>query len=98
MPPHLPPDGVLRTAMDEYKASHPHDKRAHLIDLGPAAATHLTGFRFTPSGRFDMTAESADGIHPTIKRHGELGDMLYAEMRKLLADDVGDGSADYHFL
>ena len=86
----MPPLNVLPSAMESYQAAcRPGgDPRTHLIDLGAAASTHLTGFRFTKEGRFDATEESADGIHPTVGRHAQLGEMLYERVAaKLLATE-----------
>jgi len=90
-----PPYNVLSSAFEQYQtqqralhgtsANEPGDKRAHLVDLGEAATVHLTGFRFNKEGSFDSTRESADGIHPTVARHAELGEMLYQAVAPLLA-------------
>jgi hypothetical protein len=62
-----------------------------VIDLDEAAATHLTGFRFSKTGTYDSTRESADGIHPTRTRHRELGTMVYERIVQLLAHEEGSG-------
>ena len=51
------------------------DVRTHLIDLGAEASRNLAGFNIV-RGRYQHTPESCDGVHPTARRHLELGQML----------------------
>ena len=82
----MPPHGVLPNAVRRHLEERGGaDPRLHLVDLGPAAATNLTGFRFDASGTFLRSAESADGVHPSRTRHGVLGAMLFGAMESLLA-------------
>ena len=82
--PERAPVGLLPRAIDLYQRSCGGDPRCHLVDLGETAARHLTGFRYNQQGAFDMTPESADGIHPTQSRHEELAQLLLAHIRPML--------------
>ena len=84
----LEPLDALPAAFAEYRHSLDvpvAEERTHLINLGPAAATGLTGFRIE-RGRYVPTRESVDGIHPTGERHGELGTMVAAHIAKILKE------------
>jgi len=88
--PSMPPYGVHAAALAGYRAKPPgsSDSRTHLIDLGPAAALHLLGFDFNDEGGFNSTPESADGMHPTVERHAQLGAMLARPILSLLASET----------
>jgi len=88
--PSMPPCGVHAAALARYRAKLPgsSDSRTHLIDLGPAAALHLKGFDFNEQGGFNSTPESADGMHPTVERHAQLGLMLSRPIHLLLASET----------
>ena len=60
------------------------DPRAHLLDLGEEARRHLDGWRIV-QGRHDPCEESCDGVHPSLKRHGELGKLLAARVRECVS-------------
>ena len=84
----MPPHGALASAVARYhEAAAPggHDPRTHLVDLGPEAQTHLTGFRFSEHGSFAQTDESADGIHPREAHHAELGQMVLEAIKPLVS-------------
>ncbi len=85
----MPPHGALISGFERYQAQCGGDARAHLVDLGADAAIHLTGFRYTKDGRFDATDESADGIHPTLQRHVQLGEMVACVLEPLLTGHLG---------
>mmetsp|Transcript_20012 Transcript_20012/g.47949 ORF Transcript_20012/g.47949 Transcript_20012/m.47949 type:complete len:474 (-) Transcript_20012:153-1574(-) len=77
------PEGALATAYQEYQALQP-DPKLQLIDLGPGAAHNLAGFR-TERGRYVMSRESIDGVHPTAERHRELGALVAEYISRAIA-------------
>jgi len=81
-----PPRSAITSAFELYQQSA-QDRNAFLLDLGEDAMAGLTGFRFGANGKYEPTAESCDGIHPTTQRHGELGDLAATAARRLLARD-----------
>ena len=83
--PRRHPLDVLPRAVGAYQHGCGGDPRCHLLDLGEDAALHLTGFRYNQFGAFEMTSESADGIHPTHARHEQLAQMVLRAVRALLA-------------
>ena len=77
---HRPPHNVFVQAYEDYQAAFmpAEDDRTHLIDLGEPAAKNLTGYKFdNETGKFASSRESADGLHPSVARHAELGQMVY---------------------
>ena len=48
------------------------------------AARNLSAFRIV-NGRYEPTAESCDGIHPTSERHRTLGEALAARVEEAMA-------------
>lgn len=92
---HTEPVGALRTGLALYQqrrqaAGGGADPQAHIVDLGPSAATNLSAFRIV-NGRYAPSDESCDGIHPTAVRQRQLGEMLAAEVDALLAEGCGSG-------
>jgi lysophospholipase L1-like esterase len=83
--PSQPPAGALADGFARYQSLTP-DTKAHLVDLGPEATLHLTEFRIL-NGRYDPTAESCDGIHPTGERQRQLGTRLAAIISELSRDE-----------
>ena len=60
------------------------DERCHLLDLGAGMANGLSEFRIL-NGRYAPTDDSCDGIHPTVQCQQQLGEIMGAEIRRLLA-------------